>query len=268
MATPTPTLSAAYTKLGHSKKHLDTLWGEIVPFLKAHGAPITDERDGTSLKVKTPVLPAIPEHFSLILGDAVQNMRAALDYLIYQLAKLDDPGVDHEKITMFPVFSDPGEFRRNGVRRIRMLSPDHQARIEALQPYKRGNRAARHPLARLIDLSDHDKHRLLVATAHRTFGRPPPLINQLPGGLIEYVFDFDPLEEKAKLGIPANLPVEVEAHLLIAVTLDDGTRLRELRHIGRVVNLILDSFDPDFPTAAAPTAPVSAADWFYGLRPV
>jgi len=263
-------LEGAYRKLGRAKEHADALWAGIVGFLQqqAQGG-FTDERNGYVVTLKAPDIPSVPPEISLLLGDTVQNMRAALDYLVYQLAKLDDPGVDHERTTMFPVFTTSKKFKDSGRKRIKMLSAPHQAQICALQPYHRGNRADSHPLARLIDLSDQDKHRLLIPTAHQVAGRAPvPVTETKIPGFTVFMFDFEPLVVEAYSGPVPPLNVEMEAHATISITLDDGTRLKELRKIGQIVGLILDSFDGDFPTAAATSAPVQAADWSYPLKPL
>jgi|SRR5579862_582209 len=265
-----PSLEGAYRKLGRAKQHSDELWTIILGFLKQHAyGGFTEDRNGYVVTIKVPDVPSVPPEVSLLLGDAIQNMRAALDYLVFQLAKLDDPGVDHERTTMFPVFSKRKDFRDRGAWRIKMLTPQHRARIESLQPYNRGNRADRHPLARLVDLSDHDKHRLLIPTAHRTLGRArvPAVETKIPGYTV-FAFDFEPLVVEAYSGPIPPLHVEMEAHGTISVTLDDGTRLKELRNIGLAVNAILDSFDGDFPAPAAAGSPVKASDWGYALRSV
>lgn len=42
---------------------------------------------------------------------------------------------------MFPIFSDAGKFRDNGAKRITLLRPSEQTRIEELQPYNTWNPA-------------------------------------------------------------------------------------------------------------------------------
>jgi hypothetical protein len=109
-------------------------------------------------------VPQIPTDLPLAISDAIHNMRAAMDYLIYQLAKLDSgvfqlgtqfPIEDH-KITTTPSGNQIG-FDISKKKMLKGLTPDHRNRIEELQPYK-GIEWTRN----LRDISNPDKHRDLT----------------------------------------------------------------------------------------------------------
>jgi hypothetical protein len=73
----------------------------------------------------------------LIIGDCVHNLRACLDHLAYQLAILGKGGVLDEqeaRSVTFPIYTKPETFRNNK-RRIGLLRPQEQTRMEELQPY-------------------------------------------------------------------------------------------------------------------------------------
>jgi hypothetical protein len=102
---------------------------------------------------------------SLFVGDTASNFRAALDYLIYELAFVDGGGVDapHGR-TQFPIMRWPTDFRDRTSYMLENISAPHRATIERLQPYRPWKGLDFHPLELLRDISDDDKHRLVVTT--------------------------------------------------------------------------------------------------------
>jgi len=113
---------------------------------------------------------------SLLLGDALHNMRSGLDALAYALtvAYTCSPTEEMIERSEFPIFGDenrkgvpgsgPGLFQNNGGIKILGWDPRAKTAVEALQPYKRGNDFRSDPLWMLHDLDRVDKHRLLHTT--------------------------------------------------------------------------------------------------------
>ena len=108
--------------------------------------------------------PPVSADLPLAVSDAIHNLRAALDYLVYELA-LRDSGSIQEK-TQFPLeivklgISPSGQkfgFDVVAPRFLRGLSAAHRDAIERLQPYN-GKQWARD----LKDISNPDKHRKLT----------------------------------------------------------------------------------------------------------
>jgi hypothetical protein len=99
--------------------------------------------------------------WATILGDALHNLRGALDHIVYALAVAQtgkDPPDDQAKLA-FPICSEPKFFAQSGWR-IRSLDQPAQAAIERLQPYKRLKPGGSFmPLWWLSQLHDVDKHR-------------------------------------------------------------------------------------------------------------
>ncbi len=112
-----------------------------------------------------------PIDLSLLVGDCVHSMRAALDHIAYQLATNYTKTLsDREaKSIEFPVISNPDDFSRmtrkgdpapgSGLAKIRYIDPVAQALIETMQPYKGEDWEL---LALLHDLDRIDKHRELA----------------------------------------------------------------------------------------------------------
>lgn len=105
-----------------------------------------------------------------IIGDAVHNLRSALDHLAWQLA-LPTPRAETPNRIEFPVFLDSPAHDPGGTftRKLKYLRREAHAVIEAAQPYKAGD--LHHPLWLLHRLWNTDKHRNLH-TAGFLFGTP------------------------------------------------------------------------------------------------
>lgn len=93
--------------------------------------------------------------FNILVGEICYNLRAALDYLVFELAR-HDSGAEQEQ-TQFLIEDDAAKFRERVPRRLKGLTPAHVAAIEIPQPYN-GCEWTR----RLRELSNPDKHRTLV----------------------------------------------------------------------------------------------------------
>jgi hypothetical protein len=111
-----------------------------------------------------------PARLSLMLGDAIQNFRSALDYLVGDLARKNSNGVLDDKIErklQFPITTSRDNFRseagRSGKRkgRLSLVPLTAAAHIQRVQPYLRGEEALGVSLRILQELSNVDKHRRL-----------------------------------------------------------------------------------------------------------
>jgi hypothetical protein len=112
------------------------------------------------VKINAPVPPEIP----LIIGDILQNLRSALDYLVWELV-LAANNVPSEK-NMFPICSTAEAFN-DQLRRHRLdgVAPDAITEIERLQPYGNWqNWGPPDPLTILDTLSNINKHRRVLLT--------------------------------------------------------------------------------------------------------
>lgn len=96
--------------------------------------------------------------FSLIVGDAVHNLRTALDYLISACASALGNEISQ---TEFPFAGTRGEVAARLRRRVGPAGATAGKLVLAARPYLRGNR----PLWAMAELDRQDKHRLVVPTA-------------------------------------------------------------------------------------------------------
>lgn len=118
----------------------------------------------------------IPLEWGVILGEAVHDLRSALDQAVYWLT-VDNMHVDLDR-TGFPVFTRrlklgremgfadvsrkfPDGIYGSGLFQIRGVGPGPRAFIERIQPYPQRNGPLPKALLALHDLWNQDKHRLI-----------------------------------------------------------------------------------------------------------
>ena len=166
MPKPSYDLTSVNLKLDRASEHMDTVSRQTEAFIKRKPAPFdfwTKETSGAG-KSRKYVLRAIireepPRELGLAIGDAVQNMRHALDHLVYELSS---PSARRDGKTQFPVYDDRCRFEVLGAPLIKGISGDERTLIERLQPYQATYAARDHPLAILNRLANQDKHRVLL----------------------------------------------------------------------------------------------------------
>jgi hypothetical protein len=146
----------------------------------------------------------VEPEWALIVGDAVQNLRSALDHLMWQLAKRHLSRVPTEqeaKSIQFPEVRRVKDFAGN--RYLRYIDTTDVARLKPYQPYKRLNRGELHPLPKLIRLSNIDKHRRLHLLVPRPF--QSPLTNR-PDAYRDCVPRFELMPNGNRASIVLNAP--------------------------------------------------------------
>ncbi len=154
-------------------------WGQIQ--LQAFEANVTAWRASGGYGVVFEPQPDSPEHIirlkagepppelSLIIGDALQNLRSGLDHLAHALAAqhTDPLPPDVGARSEFPIFGDRAMTANERERKIGAMHPDAAAIIDGLQPHARGDRYEDDPLWQLHELARIDRHRL----SHLTFAQ-------------------------------------------------------------------------------------------------
>ena len=168
--------SSCRAKIARADEHLKALygetdaWGELDPFriVRQSNADGSEHLFSLSIERQPDIW-----RWAVLLGDALHNLRCALDHIVYMLAINQtgkDPPDDDARL-MFPICSDPTYFAKGSTQgRIAALNCPTRAAIEKAQPYNRlkpGQWFA--PLWWLAQLNDIDKHRLAnlsVLAAH------------------------------------------------------------------------------------------------------
>src|SRR5690242_15221652 len=113
-----PALDSSWLKHEWSQRHLNLLYNEFSVFYRNEDKPsgsYDDSDSGTKLTHKPFEVPSLHE-WSLILGDAIHNMRSALDHIEYALAlkhlSTQKSGRLPDRRTSFPLLPVPnsGQF--------------------------------------------------------------------------------------------------------------------------------------------------------------
>jgi hypothetical protein len=169
-------LGSSQAKLARADQHLDALsrdtdrWGENDPLrITRQSNPDGSEHIfRVRYKIRPPVW-----RWAILLGDALFNLRGALDHVVYALAighTGKNPPDDEDKLA-FPICSAPKFF--DGQRfRIAPLSQPAQAATERAQPYNRlrpGQWFA--PLWWLDQIHNIDKHRFAHIAGNMAYAK-------------------------------------------------------------------------------------------------
>jgi hypothetical protein len=169
-------LSSARAKLGQAEKHLGSLAAEVaryqqrdpyMPFIQPRFGPDipTEVETQNAVLVIALYVKPVPEVIYLIAGDAIHNLRSALDYLAWQLVLISGGNPERSK-PQFPVQWDtPNCYDTNGIPILmsnQKLRPDIRRLLDSkwLQPYHAADPDG-HPLYFIHNLDIIDKHRHL-----------------------------------------------------------------------------------------------------------
>jgi hypothetical protein len=183
----------------------------------------------------------VPERVAILAGDIIQDLRAALDYLVYQLAKLGTGSF--QEGTQFPIEDREDSFRnranqaaKRGVY-LRGVRPEHIAAIEQLQPYKGCNWTAI-----LRDLSNEDKHRRLGLYVQNTGIQTEFSVD--PADAADIVIEGGQMTTVGK-GIPYSVNMKFLVSLFISFA--DGSDVQDtLRQLFAEVGNVLEQFKAEF----------------------
>jgi hypothetical protein len=139
-------------------RHMQGLKREIETFSQRRPHTVFEETDPQTKDValKFKVTEALPYQISLLTGDAIHNMRAALDLLACCLA-IKNGHHDVGK-TAFPFWSSEKAFKENPVGTMSMLSTAAQQAIRDLKPYPEGDKQ----LWGLHEIDIVNKHRAIM----------------------------------------------------------------------------------------------------------
>lgn len=160
-------LASAWAKLRRAGEHINVLHGEIQDFFLTRPYTIEAkyEREFSEAILWVNIWEYPPSsRWGPLIGDAVQNLRQALDHLAWAFAEAGTGGTD---TTEFPIFRNKERFfrqdRGGGLSKIAGIDDtDLRTLIQSMQPFGSGdNGAGWEPLWVLHRLSIIDKHRFM-----------------------------------------------------------------------------------------------------------
>lgn len=212
-----------WVKLRRARVHIDEVQ-RCVDVLRSSGAWSVQRApaecaDGWVFRFKCNR--AIPADLSAVVGDAVANMRSALDYVAYELAfrNVGELHREQEAATAFPICMDEAAFQRFftegrwGSVRAQLYGEADRRALQCVQPFALGDEARAHGVEWSTSsqdelLTDHayalntlwniDKHRRLPGLAWARegpwwFSGDAFAVRQY----VEHVREFMPLEDNA-----------------------------------------------------------------------
>jgi hypothetical protein len=166
-------LDGARAKLGRAKEHIAALATNVRSYVES--APIRvdqrEEREDQKRLIRWVATASSdpPAKLGLIVGDWANNVRAALDYTVYELVRRET-NEDDPRSTQFPITTSRAQYLDQARGRLRGVPAWSLPVFEGLQPFQDGAEAPDHPLAILADVSNRDKHRLLHTAAMQVAG--------------------------------------------------------------------------------------------------
>lgn len=154
MTNRTRRLTGAFTRLERAREHIDEIQA------MANRGDFDDLEvsvdAGTTGLVTDTSGPFDSDRVALLAGEAMYNLRVALDYLAWELCKLDGSTAP-EELRAFPICASGKNFRAFVKRSLAGLAKVHRSMLRRWQPFND------HPLlAELDDRVQIEKHRHLV----------------------------------------------------------------------------------------------------------
>lgn len=159
-------LSLVRAKVERAKKNLADMERELDEF----------HRELAASKVHHNVIHVSPERFMKIevtfdalcaAGDVVNNLRSALDHLIFQLIDVYSPNSPAEVFERcaFPICENVASYKKAKRIKVKGISPKAEKILDGCKPYK----GADNPLWLLDEINNICKHRLIVTVAQEVW---------------------------------------------------------------------------------------------------
>ena len=122
-----------------------------------------DDPNGTTIRLLTPKeLIELTNQPRVLVGQISENLRSALDYIIFRLSERNDSKMN-SRHPAFVIADDSTSFQGASGTALKYLTPDQKRIVEGLQPYHG------HDYLQLVrDASNRSKHRGLLTLQNHT----------------------------------------------------------------------------------------------------
>lgn len=221
-------LDSVKQKIVRAAEHLKSLETELQRYLDGKPGEMVAEEETDSGRVilhfhaRTPIPPSVP----LIIGDALQNLRSSLDYLVWELVLTakNNPGDKH----MFPICDSVEAFEYQlGRHRLDGIPADALTEIKGLQPYHYGQRKEGAPIRVIDSFCNINKHRRVLLTVLAAYASRTEIISSHTGRSIQTT--TTPRYHGAEIAVgPApnsarpEEKVEMKGNAILLITFDEG----------------------------------------------
>jgi len=260
-------LRSARIKIQRAKDHIANLRREKDAWIGRKPYRLTSNVNtkGGKIMLNINVIEPIPDQFSAIMGDAIHNLRSALDHLVWALVIAN--GETPTEVNQFPINYNLASLEKAIPKCLKGVDPKAISAIKKLQPHKGGyGNPGNEILWSLYDLDRIDKHRmiLLVGAAHTktqlrfSIGYPPQKGFRWIGPPIVAANQAlaVPVEDGKTVAEIDIIPLPPEVNLYGAITMEilfgdgnavSGQPLAEVLPIlGKHVEGIINAFDAEF----------------------
>jgi hypothetical protein len=163
VARSVPWLESVDARLDRARDHLDTIQGEIRDFLSGtkNNFVLKTNQSAVWMVWWIDEPNYLPMALSVMTGEFLYNLRAALDNLVCALVRSKKPDSSCSG-RRFPIYSDAAEYAKSRSEALRGVPDAAKIVIDQLQPFTRGPGTADvDPLNVLNVLRNRDTHRAL-----------------------------------------------------------------------------------------------------------
>jgi hypothetical protein len=243
-------------KPNRAKKHIRDLNDACDAFDKSHPYVVSTDINPQTREYtyKIESIQSVPLEIAAIAGDALQNLRSALDHLAYRLVEV--AGGEPTSRTGFPIFESAEKYAHpENTGKVKGMGNGAIEAINNLKPYGGGNDALWH----LHQLNNRDKHRLLIAVAAKNLdynmtpsqredacrnflGIDPSSINPKPSDFLTQPPVIMPLEPGYVLRSIPESEVDKSMHFLIDVAFSEpeiATPEPVVETLNRMANVVI-----------------------------
>ncbi|MFO0863886.1 MAG: hypothetical protein U0744_04375 [Gemmataceae bacterium] len=203
-------------KIERAKHHINDLDNRIISFRGTNPYTLRCDYDSqTGNRVfRTVVCAAIPDEFAVIAGEAVHQLRSALDHLAWQLVETNGGTPDRD--TCFPLDRKPPSNEATFARKVQGMSVAAANLIRSKQPYQPGCEV----LGALHEVDNFDKHRLLLVAAYG--------VQQFGFSYRNPILDRDPTFREIVERFRATVPAPVVSPGLMFLVPHDGDQVASI----------------------------------------
>jgi hypothetical protein len=182
--------------------------------------------------------------WSLVLGDALNNYRAALDHLAWQLYRTGNAyplSPSKELLVTFPRYATNRQdfLARATLKELPGVSRRRLLRLSPFQPYSRPDRSDEqvpHAISELVRLTNADKHRELLVTVNRPLSVELKRTKGIGAQRVEWLIHpgqrlepgADVVRVYAWPGVTLDVQVRMYPEFTPQIALEQGTWLRQL----------------------------------------
>lgn len=153
-------LGLVHLKIERAEKHFIELRATIDAFLATKPYRVIKQVNPQVIYEISNVAP-VPPCIGAIIGDAVQNLRSALDHIQRQLMLVALGVEDSDRESQFPIRNKPSEYE-SLLRRIKKHGLLREDALDALLTVEAHKGGKGHPLWVLNRLNNIDKHRVIL----------------------------------------------------------------------------------------------------------